>query len=139
MKTLLSGFVALLILLAQASPAVAGTTCSDGMIQNSYGFVGQTVVDTGQGIIYCGVTGVFNFRSDGTARGTILQSCNGMLEKATGEGTYTVKKNCLARADVEFSDGDAGTFHFTIMDGGKTLMFIGEQPGLTFSGTGRPL
>ena len=143
MKTLLSGIVALFVFLATASSAFGSAVCSDGMIQDTYGFVGQAVVDTGQGIMYCGVTGTFKFRANGTATGRIKQSCNGVLETATGEGTYIVRQNCLADADVAFSDGTSGAFHFTLMDGGKTLLFIGEQflgeLGITFTGTARPL
>lgn len=139
MKMLLSGIIAVLVFLTQVTPASAGAVCSEGMIRDSYGFVGQSVVDTGQGIMYCGVTGVFKFKGDGTAKGTIKQSCNGMLEKATGVGTYVVRSSCLADANVDFDDGTTGLFHFTIMDGGKTLVFVGEQMGITFSGTARPL
>ena len=143
MKTLLSGIITLFVFLATTTPTFANAVCSDGMIQDTYGYVGQAIVDTGQGIMYCGVTGTFKFKANGTATGRIKQSCNGMLESATGEGTYIVRPNCTADADVSFSDGTSGFFHFTIMDGGKTLMFIGEQflgeLGITFTGTGRPL
>jgi hypothetical protein len=139
MRMLQAAIIAVLVFLTQATPAFAGAVCSEGMIQDSYGYVGQSVVDTGQGILYCAVTGVFKFRADGTAKGNVKQSCNGMLEKASGVGTYVVRPSCLADANIEFSDGTSALFHFTVTDGGKTLMFVGEQMGITFSGTARPL
>jgi hypothetical protein len=143
MKTLLSGIITLFAFLATSTPTFADAVCSAGMIQDTYGYVGQAVVDTGQGIMYCGVTGTFKFKANGTATGRIKQSCNGMLETATGEGTYVVRQNCTADAEVSFSDGASAAFHFTLVDGGKTLLFVGDQflgeLGITFTGTARPL
>ena len=136
MKKLILGVAGALIMLCQASPVVANTACSEGMIRNSYGFVGQTVVE---GLGFCGVTGIFTFKGDGTVEGILKQACSGVLLKATGTGTYTVWPTCSAVADVEFSDGDSGRFHFTIVDGGKKLLAIGEQTGITFTLTAEQL
>ena len=136
MKKLILGITAALILLFQALPVAANTACSEGMIRNSYGFVGETAAE---GLGYCGATGVFTFKGDGTVVGVLKQSCSGILLKATGTGTYKVWPNCTAIADVEFSDGDSGRFHFTIVDGGKKIFAIGEQPGITFTMTGEQL
>jgi len=139
MNKMLASILVLAWLLLQTGPVSANTACSDGMIRNSYGFVGATVIQTLEGVTYCGVTGVFTFYGDGTARGTLIQSCNGFVESAKGTGTFTVSGSCMATAIVDFSDGDSGTFYFTIVDGGNNLLFVGEQPGITFTGSGEKL
>lgn len=139
MKNVNLGICALFLLFAQAAPVSANTVCSAGMIRNTYGYVGSTIVQGPEGLMYCGVTGVFTFRLDGTAQGALKQSCGGMLESVKGTATYEVRPNCTATANVVFSDGDSATWHFTIVDGGKKLFFVGEQPGVTFTGTGEQL
>jgi hypothetical protein len=139
MKKMFLGMITLAILVMQGAPVSANTLCSDGMIRNSYGFVGSTVIDTIEGALYCGVTGVFTFYGDGTARGSLTQACNGMVETAKGVGTFTVSGSCTATAVVDFDDGDSGTFYFTITNGGNDLMYVGAQPGVTFTGTGKKL
>jgi hypothetical protein len=88
--------------------------------------------------MFCAITGIVTFKGDGTANASMKQSCAGMVESVNATATYTVYENCKAVAQAQFSDGDSGTFYFTIVDGGKKLMFMGVEPnvGLTFSGTG---
>jgi len=137
MKNIISGILVLCATIAAAAPVSAGTACSDGMIRNSYGVVGTTLI---QGM-HCGITGVVTFRNDGTAKATMKQSCGGIVESTSGTGTYEVRPNCTATANVDFDDGDSGTFHFTVIAGGKKLMYIGAQPasGVTFTGTAEQL
>lgn len=137
MKRMLSVLLVPFVFLAAAAPASANTVCSDGMIRNAYGVVGTTMI---QGM-FCGVTGVVTFRNDLTAKAAMKQSCAGQVESVSGTGTYEVRPNCTATAYVDFSDGDSGTFHFTIVDGGKKLMYIGVDPaaGATFTGTAEQL
>lgn len=136
MKTIMSFVVALLVLLAQAAPASAETVCSEGMITSTYGVVGSTIAPEN---LYCGIVGVMTLKKGGTAKGTVKQSCAGMTQASVGTGTFTVQPNCTAKAVIDFNDGTRGKFFFTIVDGGKTLLFIGEQPGVTFTGTAQQL
>lgn len=137
MRSIISILVAMFLFAAMTAPASANTACSAGMIRNSYGVVGQTEI---QGL-FCGVAGVVTFKGDGTATAKIRQSCAGMVDTVTAAGTYTVYETCIAVAQIEFSDGDSGTFYFTIVDGGKKLMYVGASPavGATFVGTGEQL
>ena len=137
MKLIRSIFVALFVLFAQVAPVSAATVCSDGMIANTYGLTGQTVLPDGT---YCGIAGVMTLKADGSAKGRVKQSCGGMTIVSTGEGTYKVKSSCMATADIDFDDGTSGTFHFVVVEGGKTLFFVGDQePGFTFTGLGKQL
>ena len=144
MRFVTSILVVVLMLLSQAMPAAAKTVCSAGMITNTYGVSGETMIsDVG----YCGVVGIITLTQDGTFKGTVKQSCGGMMMLSKGTGTFKVNKNCMATADVSFDDGTFGKFHFVVTEGGKTLLFIGEQqlfpgdeaPRFTFRGTGKPL
>ena len=144
MRFITSMLVVVLMLLAQAMPVQAKTVCSAGMITNTYGVSGETIIpDVG----YCAVVGFITLLQDGTFRGHIKQSCAGMTMLSKSTGTYTVNKNCMATADVAFDDGTSGKFHFVLTEGGKTLLFIGDQqmfpgaeaPSLTFRGIGKQL
>lgn len=136
MKKIISGIFAIL-LMALTIPVSANSTCFAGMIRNSYGVVGTADI---QGM-FCGVTGVVTFKNNGVATATMKQSCAGFVETITGTGTYTVKRDCTGEAIVEFSDDTSGTYYFTIVAGGKKLMYIGTEvaAGVTFAGTAEQL
>lgn len=136
MKTIISCITALIMLLAPVIPVSAETVCSAGMISHTYGIVGSTIAPDG---VFCGIAGIITLKKNGDTSGRVKLSCGGMVEKSTGEGTITVRGNCTADADLIFDDGSPGAFHFAIVDGGKTLLFVGEQPGLTFVGTAQRL
>jgi hypothetical protein len=144
MKFITSIALALLVSLIPVSTVSATTVCSDGMIANTYGIMGETIIPD-QTIGYCGITGIIALTKDGAAKGTIKQSCAGMTMLSKGEGTFKVKPNCMGTADIAFDDGTSGTFHFVVTEGGKTLLFIGDQmgmpgmPGITFRGMGKQL
>ena len=144
MRIITSLFAVLVLVFSQAMPAAAKTVCSAGMITNTYGVSGETVIpDVG----YCAVVGLITLTQDGTFKGTVKQSCAGMMMLSKATGTYKVNKNCMATADVGFDDGTFGKFHFVLTEGGKTLLFIGEQqlfpgdeaPRFTFRGIGKQL
>ena len=144
MRIITSMIVVALMLLAQATPAAAKTVCSAGMIANTYGVSGETMIpDVG----YCAIVGYMTLTPNGTFKGTVKQSCSGMMVLSKGTGTYKVNKNCMATADVAFDDGTSGKFHFVLTEGGKTLLFMGESqlypgdeaPRFTFRGIGKQL
>ena len=137
MKFITSCLVALIATLGQVATVSAEPICSEGMIANTYGLVGETIIPD---IGYCGITGTMTLKEDGTTKGRIKQSCAGMTQSSMGTGTFTVKRNCTGTADVAFDDGTSGVFHFVVTEGGRTLLFIGDQqPGITFTGWGKRL
>ena len=90
MRFITSMLVVVLMLLAQAMPVQAKTVCSAGMITNTYGVSGETIIpDLG----YCAVVGFMTLTQDGTFRGTVKQSCAGMTMLSKAIGTYKVNKN----------------------------------------------
>ena len=144
MRFITSMLVVVLMLLSQAMPVQAKTVCSAGMITNTYGVSGETIIPD---IGYCAIVGFMTLTQDGTFKGTVKQSCAGMTMLSKGVGTYKVNKNCMATADVDFDDGTSGQFHFVLTEGGKTLLFIGDSqaypgadaPTFTFRGIGKQL
>ena len=137
MKTITSFLVALIVTLGLVATVSAEPICSEGMIANTYGLVGETIIPD---IGYCGIAGTMTLKEDGTTKGRIKQSCAGMTQSSMGTGTFTVKRNCTGTADVAFDDGTSGVFHFVVTEGGRTLLFIGDQqPGITFTGWGKRL
>ena len=138
MRVISTCIAMLLVLLAYATPTAAETTCSPGMIAHTYGIVGHGMVP---GQVFCGISGIITIKKNGNTNGRVKLSCNGQVEVSTGTGTINVRPNCTADADLTFNDGTTGSFHFTIVDGGKKLVYVGEQhtPPLSFVGVGERL
>jgi hypothetical protein len=138
MRFITSLLVAALMLLAHAMPAAAVTFCSPGMISNTYGVSGETIIPEAG---YCGIVGVITLTRKGDVKGNVKQSCVGMTTLSKGTGTFKVYENCMGLATIDFDDGTSGKFHFVVTEGGKTLLFLGDQPaiGVTFTGIGKQL
>ena len=66
MKFITSIALALLVSLIPVSTVSATTVCSDGMIANTYGIMGETIIPD-QTIGYCGITGIIALTKDGAA------------------------------------------------------------------------
>lgn len=117
-------------------------TCSMGSIQGSYGYIAQGTILPGAPLPPGIPTGAYATQGlvtfDGFGNLTTLtnDSFNGLLVPTTPYvGKYTVNDNCTG--GVAITGGVP--FNFTIVEGGKEILFMIAAPGAAITGVAKKL
>ncbi len=127
-----------LLALALLAPAKTQGQCSNATLTGSYGFTLSGFLLDHPGVPLLGGTlafaesglrtfdGVENFSDSGT-----WVSLAGTIFPTTASGKYSVNANCTGSMTV----GTSLTEAFTIVDGGKEIVFIVTTPGRVILGS----
>ena len=113
-------------------------SCNNGTILGSYGYRLDGSIP-GVPLIALAGTQTFSVDSNynGTWTGTDTFNAMGQYIPRVNNGTYTLGSNCRGKGFYTDNLGNQINYVFTVVDGGDTFYFQGNEPGIAAQGIAR--
>jgi len=132
----LSGGNELPLVLTDTGTAELGSTLTQGTsscskVQGTYGFQGGGIIVGVGPVVFVGQAKLQNGVISGTESGSI----NGTIfTKATIDGVYKIDSRCFGAAKISVNHATPSDFNLVVVNGQKTVEFIGTDSGTVISG-----
>lgn len=113
-------------------------SCNNGTILGSYGYRFDGSIP---GVPLMALAGTMTHSMDGSYNGiwsgTDVFDAMGQYLPRINNGTYTLGSNCRGKGFYKDNLGNQINYVFTAVDGGDTIYFQGNEPGIAVQGIGR--